>query len=535
MATRVATPITVPRSFAGKVRLNKFSFAPKPISTDATLTVYQGNPQQYASDILGVELTPDQIEIMESVRDNRRTAVKASHAIGKTFTAAILACWWYDCWPSHIVYVTAPTWDQCKGLTFKQIKQFRRLKKLPGTILETGLVRDENKDREPSHFIKALNAETGEGFQGEHSAPILVIFEEATGVPGYIWEAADGLMTHPDCRLLCIGNPTDEATQFGDACLQSVYNVMSISALDHPNVEAELKGDPPPFPAAVRLLWIQEMLEKEAEKTDHLDGEAIEFPVGSGNYYLPNAVFQGRVLGEFPTQADQQVIPRAWLTNLPVLEPFGMPEIGCDVARFGTDRTTIGTRRGPCVMALREIRKLDTIEVANGCKDSAIEAAQQMGETCDPKKIPIRVDVTGGLGAGPYDTLKSWGYAAIPVNSSSTPVDTEQFKNVRSELWFVARERAKSKNLDISRLPAEIKKRLVKEWSTPKWKPNGAGQKIVDEKNKIKDKLGESPDLADGVNLSFYVGTQENKTDDYAAAYAEMYGVPLAMPLPQYR
>ncbi|MGH9761389.1 MAG: hypothetical protein ACREDR_20405, partial [Blastocatellia bacterium] len=123
-----------------------------------------------------------------SVRDNRYTAVKASHAIGKTFSAGVAANWWYDCWSEHIVYITAPTWSQALGLTFKEIKMFRRGLRLPGVILETGLVRDRNKSREGRHFIRALNAESGEGFQGEHSAPILIILEEAVGVPMYIWE-----------------------------------------------------------------------------------------------------------------------------------------------------------------------------------------------------------------------------------------------------------------------------------------------------------------------------------------------------------
>ena len=184
------------------------------------------------------------------------------------------------------------------------------------------------------------------GFQGEHSAPILVILEEAVGVPAYIWEAADGLMTVPECRQLCIANPTDEATNFGVSCASANYNVLTVSALDHPNIQAEVFGHEPPFPKAVRLAWLEEMLEKECEAVDALSGDAFEFPSGSGKYWLPNAVFQGRVLGEFPSQADEQVIPRGWLASQPVLEQKGQIEIGVDVARFGNDRTCIAVPAG---------------------------------------------------------------------------------------------------------------------------------------------------------------------------------------------
>src|SRR6185503_699265 len=110
-------------------------------------------------------------------------------------------------------------------------------------------------------------------------------------------------------------------------------------------------------------------------------------------------------------QADENVIPRGWLENLPVLEPEGPPEIGCDVARFGSDRTTIAVRRGPCAMSLREIRKMDTVAVAG----AVIDTAREWGERTevDPKKIAIKIDVTGGLGAGPYDNLRAQGYNAV--------------------------------------------------------------------------------------------------------------------------
>lgn len=451
--------------------------------------------------MLQARLTEDQAGILLSLVDSRRVAVKASHAIGKTFCAAIAANWWYDCWDEHIVYITAPTWPQCLGLTFKQIKLMRRAHGLPGTILETGWVRDEDPLLAPGHFVRALNAESGEGFQGEHTAPILQIYEESVGVPPYIWEAGDGLMTAPECRLLAIANPTDEATPFGQACASPLFRVISVSALDHPNVRAELAGERPPFPKAVRLTWLEEMLEKECERTGSPDGDAFEFPPGSGRYWLPNAVFQGRVLGEFPSQADQQVIPRGWLKGLPVLQPGLGVEIGCDVARHGTDRTTIAARSGPCLLSLREVRRYDLATITGELKRLARELAPAFH--CEARAIPIRVDVTGGLGAGPADALREAGFNAIDVNSSSKALDVEQYPNRRSELWFGVRERARTRNLDLSRLPRELRDRLERELSTPAWKVNSKGQKVVELKDDIKKRLGESPDLADAVNLAY--------------------------------
>lgn len=468
--------------------------------------------------------------MLQSILDNRYTLVKASHAVGKTFTAAVAQSWWYDCWGQHIGYITAPTWEQSFGLTFKQLKSLRRAKNLPGVILER-IIRDADKAREGDHYVRALNADKGEGFQGEHSAPILIVIEEGVGVPKYIWEAIGGLMTNPLCRVFAIGNPTDEATEFGLAAESLLYNTMSISALNHPNIQAELRGQKAPFPDAVRLLWLYEMLEKECERAEKLNEDAFEFvslpeiknalagyaaDLSEKWIYMPTAYFQGRVLGEFPTQADQQVIPKAWLRFQPRLEPSenDMPELGSDVARFGDDRTTIFARRGPCLMMGREIRKMDGVEVANACMEEALTAVREWkgegwvratplaDQVALAKKVPIKIDTTGGPGMGPYFVLKTAGYNPIGVNSSEPAREREQYKNVRSELWFDIRQRAQEKRLDYSRVRQDIRQRLEREWSAPKYK--APGYKIVEEKEKMKKRLGYSPDLADGANLAFY-------------------------------
>lgn len=470
-----------------------------------------------------------------------------------TFTAAVATSWWYDCWDKHIGYITAPTWPQALGLTFKQLKTLRRAKGLPGIILDTGIIRDLDKLKEGEHYIRALNAERGEGFQGEHSAPILIVIEEGVGVPKYIWDAVGGLMTHPDNRVFAIGNPTDEATEFGLASESILYNTLSISALEHPNIASELRCEKPPFPDAVRLLWLSEMLEKECELTEKLVEDAFEFvslaeiknalegrpaDLSKTQFYMPTAYFQGRVLGEFPTQADQQVIPRSWLKSQPRSEPIesDMPELGSDVARFGDDRTTIFVRRGPCLISGREIRKMDGMEVAQACMEDALAAVRQwkgrqwtaITDTEEQikvaKKVPIKIDTTGGPGMGPYFVLKTAGYNAIGVNSTEPANDREQYKNVRSELWFDIRKRAQEKRLDYSRLRQDIRLKLEREWSTPKYK--SPGYKIVEEKEKMKKRLGYSPDLADGANLAFYqkpIGKDRYSEEDSESYTSQSY------------
>lgn len=489
------------------------------------LAGYRGQPAKYVRDILHVLPTPDQEEIVESVDKNRRTAVKASHGVGKTFSAAMAANYWYDCWDQHIVYVTAPTWNKALGLTFKQIKLMRRQAGLPGEILENGLIRDPDKIAAAGHFIQAINAETGEGFQGEHTSPILVVMEEAVGVPAYIHTAADvGLMTSPECRILQIANPTVEASAFGEACRSRLYKVFTISALDHINIRCELACERAPYPNAVRLVWLYEQLIQNCEVVGRPDGDTFEFwtidaiagvlagrPITRSSprcIYFPNAEFQGRALGVFPTQELEQVIPRGWIEALGVL-PLPervLPQIGADMARHGDDRTVIATRWGPKLRRVDVLRQMGQATVL-GALRLAINGAAEMAR-CNPRVVKTRIDVTGGLGTGPADILLEEGYDVEAVNSSESAMDEEFYVNRRSELWWTVRELVRRREIDISEVGRELADILIREWSTPKWRPDHRGRRVVETKAELKkpDRLGRSPDVADAVNLAFAVG-----------------------------
>ncbi len=434
-----------------------------------------------------------------------------------TWMAAMACNWWMDCWDRHIAYITAPTWNRALNLCFKEVRRQRHAARLPGEILETGIVRPKRGVASLDHFIQALNAEKGEGFQGEHSAPILIVIEEAVGVPAYIWAAANGLMTHPECRVLAIANPTDEANAFGTACANPTTHTLTMSALDHPNIDAELRCEPAPFPDAVRLLWLYEMLRDEClpcplgepESFDWWSLPAIDqalagtpiTPHSPRTGYRPNALFQGRAQGDFPSQPAQQVIPPAWLANLPTLDGEGLPQIGCDPARFGEDTTAIAVAWGPKLLSLTELRRMDTVAVADALRDSIVDTSAATG--CPITEIPVLIDTTGGLGAGPADTLFAEGYDVRCVCFSDQAIDPTTYPNRRSELWFTLRERAREKNLDLSALAPDMLTRLKRELSTPRYKIDSAGRKVVDSKDVMKAKLGASPDRAEAVNLAF--------------------------------
>jgi phage terminase large subunit len=66
------------------------------------------DPVLFATHILGIILWEREAEILQSIRTHRRTAVKACHAVGKTFTLAIAALWWLARYRDGIVLTTSP-------------------------------------------------------------------------------------------------------------------------------------------------------------------------------------------------------------------------------------------------------------------------------------------------------------------------------------------------------------------------------------------------------------------------------------------
>jgi hypothetical protein len=71
--------------------------------------------------MLGDAVWSKQREILQSVARYPRTAVKACHASGKTFTAAEVVLWWITC-RQEAVAVTAPTWTQVERLLWGEIR-----------------------------------------------------------------------------------------------------------------------------------------------------------------------------------------------------------------------------------------------------------------------------------------------------------------------------------------------------------------------------------------------------------------------------
>ena len=458
---------------------------------------YSNDPLGYMAEVLEIGLWSKQVEIVKALMEHKRVLVKASHAVGKTYVAAALVNWHFDTFNPGLTITTAPTAPQVNEVLWKEIRKQRR-----NLQVKASSTRPKLGEPGSDHYAVGFTTESGEAFQGRHEDHMLFIFDEAVGVQHYFWESAEGMMTTDNARWLAICNPTDMSSAAYEAEVNGLWHCITVSALDHPNIAAQLKGQRTPIPAAVSLSWVEHRIKEWCTPIDVDSARAgdLEWPPGSGVWYRPGPLFESRVLGRWPTVGSMNV----WTESLWILastpkeqNAFDSLEIGCDVARFGDDFTSIVARRGKTAIHHETHNGWSTKQIAQRLKELAAKLSTSVE---DPTEVIIRID-DDGVGGGVTDQAD--GYRFVGVSGASRPLDTESYPNKRSELWFAVAERASEGLVDISRLPQDVQQSLRRQAMSPTWRLDAAGRRVVEPKSETKKRLGRSPDDMDAFNLAF--------------------------------
>lgn len=494
-----------------KKELHAFALAGR----GAPFPEYRGRPVDFAREVLKVEWTPKQVEIALAAESPPcRVLCKSANNVGKTMFCAGYAVYWFLTRSPAIVITTAPKLEQVKLLLWKEIRsQSRHLNAVPFAGPESTYA-----PRGPGDFMLGTTARDETSFKGHHGPHMLFLFDEAVGVEHPFWEAAETMFSPPGHAWICIFNPTDSASaayqaeHARGADDRPTWSVVTMSALDHPNILAELDGRPPPIPSAIRLGRLNDRIAETCEPVTGAPNPAedIEWPPGSGKWVRPGPVAEAALVGRWPSQATGVWSDALWRSACSTrLEfPLGvLPAIGCDVARFGDDWTAIHCRWGGCSLRHESHNGWSTSQTAGRLKELAREVAafanslrNPQAEPFDAKKLPVYVD-DDGVGGGVTD--QSGGYNFVAVTAKTAPNDDEGYPDKRSELWFVVAEMARKGRLDFTRLDRRSLDKLRLQLLAPTWKLDWAGKRVVDPKAVTKKKLGRSPDDADGCNLAF--------------------------------
>lgn len=450
---------------------------------------WKRDPITWASERGKSFLWSKQREIFDAVAENRRTAVKSCHSVGKTFTVAHIAGWWIDCHEPGTAFVvtTAPSGAQVKALLWREINRLHVRAGLPGrTNLTEWYVGKELVafGRKPSDYNE-------HSFQGLHAQYVLVLLDEACGIPTSLWVAAESIASNTHSRIVAIGNPDDNDSQFAHVCrYESPWHVIKIGYEDTPAWTGE---DVPDYlhDLLISREWVEERRQDWGEDS---------------------ALFTSKCMGEFPDRTTDAftVVPLAMATRCRwlELEPGEPVEAGVDVGATG-DSTVVYERRG---------RVAGRVVVFNDADPMATVARIAM--TLEEWGVTrVKVDSTG-LGWGIAGRLREISAAhnarlngdathhaeVIAVNFAQRARDPRRFLNRRAEMWWRGRELSRLGQWDLGTLDEAT----LAELCTPRYEIlDSTGKLKIEPKDEVRARLGKSPDRADALLLAFDEAPQQ--------------------------
>lgn len=424
----------------------------------------------FVEKLLGVKLERWQRDVLAALdRGDTRISIRSGHGVGKTALCSWVALHYLLFRNSVKIVVTSPSGKQMTDGLKPELSLW--IERLPeGLGLKENLeVLNDRIVKHPdfkNNFISFRTArlETPEALAGIHADHVLVIVDEASGVPEVVYEAAAGTLSTAGSICILIGNPTRARGLF--------YRTHT----------------------ALRGHWVT--FKVSSEDSDRVDQAFIQdirktYGVDSNQYRV-------RVQGEFPTTEEDQVIPLELVQSAIGRDVDEIPGTG---VYWGVDPGRGGDSTGFVVRSanwLREMEEWNFPDLMRLVGKVKVKWDQTLTEN---RPEAIYVDSIG-LGAGVADRLREMGLPVIDVNVAEAPAMRERYPRLRAELWFQSREWFETRNV---RLPPDhaLTEQLMEELTAPEMRLLSNGKTDVESKEDMKKRGLKSPNLADALNLTF--------------------------------
>ena len=438
------------------------STAPSAVAVDADAFK---DPVRFVREVLGERPYDKQEAILKAVARRRRVSVVGCNGSGKDWTAARVVLWWMHSRHPVKALVTGPTTRQVDDIVWREIKYAYSgaSGKLPGRMYRTS--RYELDDQS---FALGFASDSAYNLQGFHSPNLLVVVTEAHAVGV---DEMNAIRRLNPTRLLMTGNAFATAGDFYDShhSRRDLYRVIQVSAFDTPNVKRGRRSVP-------GMITRQDIADRKAEWGDD------------------HSLYQGAVLARFPDNRDDVVVPLFAATEAARrdLRPEGPVVLGCDVARFGHDKTVVVRRQGPVARIVWRVRGHDTMRTAGYLKSY-----------CDTHDVDVVVIDETGVGGGVVDRLRELkpGRARLmPFLGGKRARLDDHFANSNAEVWWRMRKQYLAGEMDTEEDDA-----LIGQVSSRTYKPDTRNRIVL----QSKSELPKSPDEADALALTFAVTGKE--------------------------
>jgi len=424
------------------------------------------------------------MEILNALVQSKWVGVESATGTGKTFLAACILLWFLESFENSLVVTVAPKGEQLSLHLWMEVSKlfpnfnaennFRlmdlQLQMIPGTDQwnAVGFTAGVRSEEVKQSATKA---------QGFHKKDMLIIFEETPGIYQAIMTAFQNTSVSPHNLILALGNPDHQLDSLHKFCTKPSVQHIRISALDHPNV---VTGNAMLIPGATSKMAIERMEE---------------------DYGKLHPMYISRVHGISPAESSSALIKLDWCYkanergidfkdvkgNWDMSLIHGTKKLGVDVANSKAgDKAAIAEGIGNILLHVLDFQCPDSNQLGHQLANKSISEKI--------KQEDIAVDGVG-VGAGTVNTLKEHNLHIYDIQSGGAPIElpgqVEQFNNLRSQMWWQAREDLR-RNIVI--LPND--KDLFAELVMPEWTVRN-GKIIVESKQDIKKRLGHSPNKGD--------------------------------------
>ncbi len=425
---------------------------------------YKDDPVLFVKEVLGATPYDYQAEFLDALASGeRKMSVRSGHGTGKSTTSSWAMLWYVLLRFPNKVVVTAPTSGQLFDALFAELKRW--INELPPQLQVLLTVKSDRVEltAAPAEaFISARTsrAETPEALAGVHSQNVLLVVDEASGVPEKVFEAAAGSMSGHSATTILLSNPTRSSGTFFESQtrLAGTWWTRRWSCVESPLVSEE---------------FVDEMRARYGEDSN---------------------AFRIRVLGEFPMADDDTIIP-FHLADSAIKRDIEIPEDtkpiwGLDVARFGADKTALCKRYGNVVTDITSWQGLDLMQTVGRVM------AEYEGLSPSMRPSEILVDSIG-VGGGVVDRLRELGAPVRGINVGEAPAMGNTYMNLRAELWFKTKGWLEDRSC---KLPNDDQ--LLAELTSIRYAFTPGGKMKAESKDDMRKRGLKSPDLADALCLT---------------------------------
>jgi len=307
---------------------------------------------------------------------------------------------------------------------------------------------------------KSSSEEQAETLAGFHEDYMMVVVDEASGVPEAVFKPLEGGLTGKVNFMLLVFNPTRDK---GFAIASQQQNRSDFVCFRWNSEDSTL----------VEKIFIERMAKK---------------------YGRDSNPYRIRVLGLPPLASDDTLIPWEWIQDA-----VDRPIENCDTdpiifgvdAGAGGDHSSIIRRCGPKVEEIKRVNTKQTMELT-GNVSLELNLFENFQGCC--------VDNIG-IGLGVYNRLQELGHQRVfAADVRRSPRNPERFMRLRDELWWKLRTMFEEGAISI---PNDDE--LIAQLSVIKWKTESNGKIKIESKEDMVRRGIASPNDADALMLSMFL------------------------------